>query len=43
METGQTLYLAIQSSSEQTASYIAVDMYSIYRYIIQDKIKGVIY
>jgi len=33
-------YLALQSSPEQIASHIAVSMHSIYRYILQDKIKG---
>ncbi|MEG1707397.1 MAG: helix-turn-helix domain-containing protein [Acinetobacter sp.] len=33
-------YLALQWSPEQIASYIAVSMHSIYRYILQDKIKG---
>ena len=33
-------YLALQWSPEQIASYIAVSMHSIYRYILQDKMKG---
>lgn len=33
-------YLALQWSPEQIASYIVVSMHSIYRYILQDKIKG---
>ncbi|OTG68423.1 IS30 family transposase [Acinetobacter sp. ANC 4470] len=33
-------YLALQWSPEQIASYIAGKMYSIYHYILQNKIKG---